>query len=107
MDKAISYGHKETSSVEFPKLHLHSVELRVYCVSRFANNNDLSWKLGCVNCLVDLDWKCSIVHWSSRKTKRVTRSTMTAELFALLHGFDIGVALQDLVSEILGRKIVM
>jgi hypothetical protein len=32
---------------------------------------------------------------------------MTAELFALLHGFDIGVPLQDLVSEILGRKVVM
>jgi hypothetical protein len=56
---------------------------------------------------VDKDGKCSIVHSRSRKSKRVTTSTLAAEIFALLHGYDIGGALQDLVSEILGTHVVM
>jgi hypothetical protein len=86
--------------LHFTALELEPVELRVYTDASFANNTDLSPHLGSTIFMVDKKSKCSLIHWSSRKARRVTRTTMAAELFAFLHGIDIGVALQDLVSEI-------
>jgi hypothetical protein len=45
--------------------------------------------------LVDATDKANIVHWSSVKCKRVTRSVLASELYAMAHGFDIGTAVKS------------
>jgi hypothetical protein len=55
-------------------------------------------KLGCVIYVVDNDQKCALLHWLSKKARRVTRSTMAAELFALISAFDAGLAVQKLAK---------
>jgi ribonuclease HI len=105
LEDAVTQAKANPLPLLFPKLDLDSVVLRVYADSSFANNRDLSSQLGCAIYLVDNDRKCALLHWSSKKARRVTRSTMAAELFALINAFDVGLALQNLASEILGRKI--
>lgn len=55
--------------------------------------------------LVDEDKTCNILHYVSRRCKRVTRSVFAAELLALVEGLDVTSALADPLTEILGRKI--
>jgi hypothetical protein len=43
----------------------------------------------------------NIVHWSSVKCKRVTRSVLASELYAMVHGFDIGIAIKTTLDKIL------
>ena len=40
----------------------------------------------------------NIVHWSSVKCKRVTRSVLASELYTIAYGFDIGAAIKATVE---------
>jgi hypothetical protein len=50
---------------------------------------------------MDATNKANIVHWSSTKCKRVTRSVLASELYGMAHGFDIGAAIKSTVDRIL------
>lgn len=89
----------------FPALDMDTLEIRVYADASWANNKDLSSQLGFMIYLVDASGRCSLIHWQSKKSRRVTRSTMAAEIFALCNGFDAGFAFKDMVEEILGREV--
>ena len=47
----------------------------------------------------------NIIHFSSTKSKRVSKSFPAAELFALVDGFDIGYAISHTVGNILCHKL--
>ena len=49
--------------------------------------------------------KANIIHWSSVKCKRVTRSVLASELYGTVHGFDISVAIKTIVDKILQTTI--
>jgi len=51
--------------------------------------------------LADGDNNANMVHWSSVKCKRVTRSVLASELYALTHGFDIASAVKATLMKIL------
>jgi len=51
--------------------------------------------------LVDATDKANIVHWSWVKCKRVTRSVLASELYAMAHGFDIGTAVKSTIERLL------
>src|SRR6266516_5474470 len=42
--------------------------------------------------------KGNILHCSSIKCKRVTRSVLASELYAMVHGFDMGIALKTTIE---------
>jgi hypothetical protein len=50
---------------------------------------------------MDKDNRANIIHWSSIKCKRVTRSVLASELYGMAHGFDIGAAIKATVEKIL------
>ncbi len=56
---------------------------------------------------VDAAGHFSVLSWSSVKCKRVTRSVLAAELYALAHGFDAGFALSHTVGKLIGRKVTI
>lgn len=89
----------------FPHLDLKTLEIRVYADASWANNRVLSSQLGFMVFLADGSGKCALINWQSKKSRRVTRSTMAAEIFALCNGFDSGFAFKDLVEEILGQDV--
>ena len=70
----------------------------------FANNKDYSSQVGYVIVLADENDNCNIIHWSSIKCKRVTRSVIASELYAMTHGFDTTCALKDTLDKIAQRQ---
>jgi hypothetical protein len=87
--------------LKFVKLDINTLQLLVFTDASFANNKDLSSQIGYVIVLADATKKANIVHWSSIKCKRVTRSVLASELYGMAHGFDIGTAIKSTVDKIL------
>jgi len=87
--------------LKFVKLDQKTLQLLVFTDASFANNKDLSSQIGYVIILTDATKRANIVHWSSVKCKRVTRSVLASELYGMAHGFDIGVAIKATVDRIL------
>jgi hypothetical protein len=85
----------------FVPLDLNSLSLLVFTDASFANNKDLSSQIGFVIVLTDRNQSANVLHWSSIKCKRVTRSVLASELYALAHGFDIGAAIKSTIQRIL------
>lgn len=55
--------------------------------------------------LADRTGKANTIHWSSIKCKRVTRSVLASELYAMSYGFDISVAIKTTFDKILGISV--
>jgi hypothetical protein len=76
----------------------------IFTNSSFANNQDLFSQIDYVIYFADSK-HVNIVHWSSIKCKRVIRIVLAAELYALIHDFDLDVALKAIFSAILDRFV--
>jgi hypothetical protein len=76
------------------------LRLIVFTDSSFANNADYSSQIGYITVLADDNDNCNIIHWSSVKCKRVTRSVLASELYAMVHGFDTACVLKDTLDKI-------
>ena len=81
------------------------LRLITFTDSSFVNNKDQSSQIGYVTVLADDNNNCNIIHWSSVKCKRVTRSVIASELYALVHGFDTTRALKDTLDKITQTQI--
>jgi hypothetical protein len=90
-----------TRGLTFVPLDMNSLSLLVFTDASFANNKDLSSQIGFVIVLTDRNQSANVLHWSSIKCKRVTRSVLASELYALAHGFDIGAAIKSTIQKIL------
>lgn len=93
-------------------LDLPSAKLMIFVDGSFANNKDLSSQIGFVIALVNeeasnKDAQCTvrgnIVHWSSTKCKRVTRSVLASEIYGMVNGFDMGVVMAATLRQITSR----
>ena len=65
----------------------------------FANNKDLLSQIGYILVLADITNKANIVYWSSIKYKRVTRSVLALELYAIAYGFNIRATLKSIIEK--------
>ena len=98
--------------LRFVKLSPEGLKLLVFVDAAFANNADLSSQIGYVIVLANekqldqstIDISGNIIHWSSTKCKRVTRSVLASELYAMVAGFDIATALQSTINGITQAK---
>jgi hypothetical protein len=88
--------------IRFAKLQQDSLQLLVFTDASFANNKDFSSQIGYVLALADATGTANIVHWSSTKCKRVTRSILASELYAMAHGFDMGASIKSTIDKTLG-----
>ena len=90
-----------TRGLRFIRLDKNSLKLIVFTDSSFANNYDFSSQIGFVITLADKNNNANIIHWSSIKCKRVTRSVLASELYGMAHGFDIGATIKSTIEKIL------
>ena len=90
-----------TWGLKFIKLDTKTLRLLVFTDASFANNEDLSLQISYVLALANATNKANIVHWSSVKCKRVTRSVLASELYSTVHSFDISVAVKTMLNKIL------
>ena len=81
------------------------MQLVVFADSSFANNKDLSSQIGFVIVLMDTNNNTNIIHWSSVKCKRVTRSVLASELYAMTHAFDSAASIKSTTEQILKKPL--
>lgn len=83
-------------------LDLSSTKIFVFVDGSFANNKDFTSQIGYIIVIAnelqpklpnEFMLKGNIVHWSSIKCKRITRSVLASELYAMVHGVDITIAI--------------
>ncbi|EED13533.1 conserved hypothetical protein [Talaromyces stipitatus ATCC 10500] len=87
--------------LKFVKLNINTIKLYAFVDAAFANNKDLSSQIGFVIVLADASNNANIVHWSSVKCKRITRSVLASELYAMVNGFDFAASIKATVTQIL------
>ncbi|KAF1934527.1 hypothetical protein EJ02DRAFT_461112, partial [Clathrospora elynae] len=96
---------------------LINAKLMVFVDGSFANNSDLSSQLGFILMLVNKSTNANstftirgnVIHYSSTKCKRVTRSVLASEIYGMVNGFDMGIAIATtlrMITERLGLAAV-
>ncbi|KAI0998881.1 hypothetical protein K3495_g9314 [Podosphaera aphanis] len=87
-------------------LDLKVAKLYVFVDASFANNADLSSRIGFVIVLANeikqenhkFSINGNIVHYSSTKSKRVTRSVLASEVYGMVGGVDMGYAIATTIN---------
>lgn len=76
----------------------------VFTDGSFANNKDLSSQLGFVILIgneqqrqEDFTVCRNLMHWSSTKSKRVTRSVLASEIYGMANGVDMGIVISTTI----------
>ena len=90
-------------SLNFPRLDRNSLRILCYVDASHANIEDGYSQVGFLIIIADKDNKRSIVCYSSRKSRRVARSTTTGEGLAFGAGFDAAYALRQDLLKLTGR----
>ena len=95
----------------YVELKTEELKLYVFVDGSFANNKDMSSQIGYIIVLGneepghdnELNIRGNIVHWSSTKCKRVTRSVLASEIYGMVQGFDVGYVIHHTLNTILTR----
>jgi hypothetical protein len=93
-------------SLRYVKLNQSFFRLMIFTDSFFANNRDSSSQIDYVICLAD-SIHANVLHWSSVKCKRVTRSVLAIELFAMIYDFDVDSMLKAIFTKMLDVVIFL
>jgi hypothetical protein len=95
---------------DYIALDLNTCKLFVFANGSFANNKDLSFQLGFLIFLANemrgssfFELAGNIVHWSSTKCKRITRSVLASEIYGMMNGVNTGIALAIILRLIIDQ----
>jgi hypothetical protein len=91
----------QSRDLKYVRLNQTSLRLVIFTDSSFVNNHDLSSQIDYVICLADFINTTNIIHWFSIKCKRMTRNVLAAELFAMIHDFDVSSILKSILIKML------
>ena len=89
----------EAKGLTFIKLDVKTLRIVAFTDSSFANNKDLSSQIGYVIVIADARNNANIIHWQSIKCRRVTRSVLASELYALSLGFDVAATIKSTMDQ--------
>ena len=87
------------------KLDMRHIELTVFSDASFGNLSGGASQLGFVIFLNDAHGNAVPVCWASRKSKRVARSTLTAETLAAIEALDAAMMCQKVLEDLLERAL--
>jgi len=88
LNKVIMIAHKyKERGIILKKLDRKTLHIKMYSYATYANCEDRKSQLGFIVLLCDGYNKANVLHFSSYKSKRVTRSVLGAEMYALADGF--------------------
>src|ERR1035438_7591697 len=97
--------------IKYVKLDLDLMKLFVFIDSLFANNKDFSSQIGYEIIIANETTRApydnssfrmrgNLVHYSSTKSKRVTRSVLASEIYGMVGGVDMAIAINTTVKMI-------
>jgi hypothetical protein len=90
-----------TRGLRFIRLNRNQLKLMIFTDAAFANAFDLYSQIDYVICLTNDDVNVNLIHWSSIKCKRVIRSVLAAELYAMINGFDVEAIIKSIIERML------
>ena len=70
----------------------------IFTDSLFINNKDLLSQIRYILVLTDSLNKANIVYWSLIKCKKITKSILASELYAMAHSFNISAVIKTTVK---------
>jgi hypothetical protein len=95
--------------IKYIALDLENTKLFVFVDGSFANNKDLSSQIGYLIILAneidsmgtdEFAIKGNLIHYSSTKSKRVTRSVLASEIYGMVGGVDMAIAINTTINMI-------
>jgi hypothetical protein len=97
----------QSRGLTYVPIDLGNARLFVFVDGSFANNKDLSSQIGFLIVLGNEEPQDSsflltgnIIHWSSTKAKRVTRSVLASEILAMSDGADKAYVIATTISQV-------
>ncbi|XMA09892.1 hypothetical protein WAI453_002683 [Rhynchosporium graminicola] len=98
--------------IKYIDLDLSTAKIFVFVDGSFANNKDLSSQLGYLitisneSSIVERDqfiMRGNLIHASSTKSKRVTRSSLASEVYGMVAGVDMAIAINTTITKIMAQ----
>jgi len=94
--------------IKYIALKLDHMKLFVFVDGSFANNKDFSSQIGYLiilanettNGMDEFTIKGNLIHYSSTKSKRVTRSVLASEIYGMVGGVDMAIAINTTIRMI-------
>ena len=94
--------------LRFVTMDLSTTKLFVFVDGSFANNKDFTSQIGYELMIANelssrpdrFKIRGNLIHWSSTKTKRVTRSVLASEIYGMVAGVDMAIALSTTINMI-------
>ncbi len=106
LNAVVRYNHDNMVNHQFPKLKLRSLLIIGYS-DAFANNHDLTSKLGQIVMLIDGKNNGAPISFKRFKSKNVTRLVLSAGIVAFADLFDDFFALASQMEHALGPLVPM
>jgi hypothetical protein len=78
----------------------NQLKLMIFIDAAFVNTTDLHSQIDYVICLID-DVHINLIHWSSIKCKRIIRSVLAIELYAMINDFDVEAIIKLIIERML------
>ena len=103
-NRVVKKAKNQSTPLKFTKLKA-PMHLLAYCDASYANLHDGSSQGGCIIFLADKHNHISPVSWSSKKLRRVCKSTEAAETMAMLDAIDTCIWIGTMLEEICGESI--
>lgn len=95
------------NGIKYVTIPSDKMEVVVCIDAAFATNPDKSSQLGVIAMIRNMETcDANIVHYTSSKSKRIAKSVLAAELFAMVDGFDLGFSIKESLERISGKKNV-
>jgi hypothetical protein len=96
--------------IRYIALDLATIKLFVFVDGSFANNKDFSSQIGYEIILANeitgdevFEIKGNLIHYSSTKSKRVTRSVLASEIYGMVGGVDMAIAINTTIKMIMDQ----
>ena len=93
--------------LNYVPLDLSTAKLFVFVDGSFANNKDFSSQIGYIIAIAnettgmeEFTVHGNVIHWSSTKSKRVTRSVLASEIYGMVEGVDTAFAITSTLKMI-------
>jgi hypothetical protein len=108
LNKRIEWQMKNLDrGLKYVALDLSTAKLFVFVDGSFANNKDFSSQIGYEIIIAnestgneEFELIGNLIHWSSTKSKRVTRSVLASEIYGMVGGVDMAIAIGTTVKMI-------
>ena len=102
----IKHAKCEHIDIRFPStMKLETLQVVCFIDASFGNVKNGGSQGGCIIFVTDNSGVCALLSWSSKRLRRVVKSTLAAENLALIYRLDTAIFVRQLLTELLYQRI--